>query len=386
MAQNYRVSRMRVAVILSISLIPGVLAAGCATEAQPQQQGSSTAAPAVPVAVGTVVRKAMPLDTAVVGTVEAYSTVSVRAQITGELTQVKFQQGDDVTEGQELFVLDRRPLEGILQQAQATLERDTAEAANAKAIMGRYEELVQRGIVAREQRDNARTNVARLEATLASDRAAVENAKVQLQYATIRAPISGRTGALMVNAGNLVRANDQAPLVTINQITPIYVAFGLPEPLLADLRRYMARGTLRVEARPTNSDGHIAVGTITFIDNAVDQTTGTIKVKGTFPNADRQLWPGQFVNVVVRMTTETEALVVPSVAVQTGPEGPYVYRVKPDQTVELLPVVVARVAGQETVIKEGVGPGDTVITDGHLRLIPGSKISVRGAETAKPTS
>jgi len=385
MAQNYRVYPMRAAIIFPTSLILGVFAAGCATEAQPQQQGS-TSAPAVPVAVGTVVRKAMPLDTAVVGTVEAYSTVSVRAQLTGELTQVKFQQGDDVTEGQELFVLDRRPLEGILQQAQATLERDTAEAANAKAIMGRYEELVQRGIVAREQRDNARTNVARLEATLASDRAAIENAKVQLQYATIRAPISGRTGALMVNAGNLVRANDQAPLVTINQVTPIYVAFGLPEPLLTDLRRYMARGTLRVEARPTNSDGHIAVGTITFIDNAVDQTTGTIKVKGTFPNGDRQLWPGQFVNVVVRMTTETEALVVPTVAVQTGPEGPYVYRVKPDQTVELRPVVVARVAGHETVIKEGIAPGDTIITDGHLRLIPGSKISIRGAETAKPTS
>jgi multidrug efflux system membrane fusion protein len=285
-----------------------------------------------------------------------------------------------------LFVLDRRPLEGILQQAQATLERDTAEAANAKAIMGRYEELVQRGIVAREQRDNARTNVARLEATLASDRAAVENAKVQLQYATIRAPISGRTGALMVNAGNLVRANDQAPLVTINQVTPIYVSFGVPEPLLPDLRRYMARGSLRVEARPTNSDGHVAVGSVTFIDNAVDQTTGTIKVKGTFPNADRQLWPGQFVNVVVRMTTEAEALVVPSLAVQTGPEGPYVYRVKPDQTVELRPVVVARVSGGDTVIKEGVEPGDTVVTDGHLRLIPGSRISVRGADAAKPAS
>src|SRR5687768_8573128 len=292
MAQNYRVSRMRVAVILSISLIPGVLAAGCATEAQPQQQGSSTAAPAVPVAVGTVVRKAMPLDTAVVGTVEAYSTVSVRAQITGELTQVKFQQGDDVTEGQELFVLDRRPLEGILQQAQATLERDTAEAANAKAIMGRYEELVQRGIVAREQRDNARTNVARLEATLASDRAAIENAKVQLQYATIRAPISGRTGALMVNAGNLVRANDQLPLVVINQVTPIYVSFGIPETLLPDLRRYMAAGTLEVEATPPNEAVTPAVGHITFVDNAVDQTTGTIRIKATFPNENRRLWPG----------------------------------------------------------------------------------------------
>ena len=385
MAQNYWVYPMRAAVILSTSLVLGICGAGCATEAQPQQQGSSTSAPAVPVAVGAVVRKAMPLDTAVVGTVEAYSTVSVRAQITGELTEVKFRQGDDVTEGQELFVLDRRPLEGILQQAQATLERDTAEAANAKAIMARYEELVQRGIVAREQRDNARTNVARLEATLASDRAAVENAKVQLQYATIKAPISGRTGALMVNAGNLVRANDQAPLVTINQVTPIYVSFGLPEPLLTDLRRYMARGTLRVEARPTNSEGHIAVGTITFIDNAVDQTTGTIKVKGTFPNADRQLWPGQFVNVVVRLMTETEALVVPSLAVQTGPDGSYVYLVKPDQTVDLRPVTVARVVGADTVIKDGLAPGDTVVTDGHLRLIPGSRISVRG-DAAKPTS
>ena len=377
-------SGTRVAIFFSSLLLSAALA-GCArSEAQPQQQQGGPAA--VPVAVGAVVRKAMPLDAAVVGTVEAYATVSVRSQITGELTAVKFHQGDDVVEGQELFVLDRRPLEGILQQAQATLERDTAEAANAKAIMERYEQLVQRGIVAREQRDNARTSVARLEATLASDRAAVENAKVQLQYATIRAPISGRTGALMVNAGNLVRANDQAPLVTINQITPIYVSFGLPEPLLPELRRYMARGALRVEARPTSSEDHIATGTITFIDNTVDQSTGTIRVKGTFPNADRRLWPGQFVNVVVRMATETEALVVPSAAVQTGPDGPYVYLVKADQTVELRPVTVARSAGPETVIKDGVAPGDTVVTDGHLRLIPGSKISVRGADAAKPTS
>ena len=217
------------------------VAGGCArSEAQPQPQAAAPAA--VPVTVAAAVRKPMPLDASVVGTVEAYSTVSVRAQITGELTAVNFQQGDDVMAGQELFTLDRRPLEGALQQAQATLERDTAQAANAKAIMQRYDQLVERGIVAREQRDNARTSVAALEATLASDRAAVENAKVQLQYATIRAPISGRTGALMVNAGNLVRANDQAPLVTINQLTPIYVSFALPEPLLPELRRYMARG------------------------------------------------------------------------------------------------------------------------------------------------
>lgn len=378
---------MRITHILPCVLIIGTaLAAGaCAkSEAQPQPQGSAPAA--MPVTVGPVVRKNMPLDASVVGTVEAYSTVSVRAQITGELTAVHFQQGDDVQAGQELFALDRRPLEAALLQAQANLERDTAEAANAKAIMQRYDQLVERGIVAKEQRDNARTIVARLEATLASDRASVENAKVQLQYATIHAPISGRTGALMVNAGNLVRANDQAALVTINQVSPIYVSFSFPEPLLPDLRRYMARGTLRVEARPSSGDDHLAVGDITFVDNAVDLSTGTIKVKGTFPNGDRQLWPGQFVNVVVRLATEAAAIVVPTVAVQTGPEGSYVYLVKPDQTVELRPVTVARVAGTETLIKEGVTEGDTVVTDGHLRLVPGSRISVKGAEAAKTAS
>jgi membrane fusion protein, multidrug efflux system len=375
---------MRITFIFACALVTTALAGCTKSEAQPQQQAAAPAA--VPVTVAAAVSKAMPLDASVVGTVEAYATVSVRAQLTGELTDVKFQQGDDVVAGQELFTLDRRPLEGALQQAQATLDRDTAQAANAKAIMQRYDQLVDRGIVAREQRDNARTTVATLEATLASDRAAVENAKVQLQYATIRAPISGRTGALMVNAGNLVRANDQAPLVVINQLTPIYVAFALPEPLLPDLRRYMARGAIRVEARPSSGESHLAVGNITFIDNTVDQTTGTIKVKATFPNADRQLWPGQFVNVSVRLMTESAALVVPSLAVQTGPEGSYVYLVKPDQTVDMRTVTIARVAGAETVIKDGLAPGDTVVTDGHLRLVPGSKISVRGADPAKPTS
>ena len=210
----------------------------------------------------------MPLEASVIGTVEAYSTVSVRAQITGELTAVNFQQGDDVTEGQELFTLDRRPLEAALLQAQATLERDTAEAANAKAIVQRYEQLVQRGIVAREQRDNARTSVARLEATLASDRAAVENAKVQLQYATIKAPISGRTGALMVNAGNLVRANDQTPLVTINQVSPDLrlvrvsgAAAARPAPLPG--ARLAARRSAAGERRRSHRGRHVSPSSTT---------------------------------------------------------------------------------------------------------------------------
>ena len=208
--------------------------------------------------------------------------------------------------GQVLFTLDYRPLEAALHQAEANLERDTAQAANAKVIAQRMEDLVERGVGTREQRDTARTTAAALDAVVGANRAAVENAKVQLQYATIRAPISGRTGALMVNAGNLVRANDQTPLVVINQVSPIYVSFGIPETLLPDLRRYMAERTLEVEATPPNEAVPPAVGRITFVDNAVDQTTGTIRIKATFPNENRRLWPGQFVNVSVRLATGRE--------------------------------------------------------------------------------
>ncbi len=368
-------------------LVCAAIAAVACSEGQAVQPPQDAAPPAVPVTATTVVRKDMPLEVSVIGTVEAYSTVAVRAQMTGELTSVNFQQGDDVHAGQELFTLDRRPLEAAVQQAAANLERDSAQAANAKVIVQRYEELVQRGIVAREQRDTARATVAALEGTLAADRAALENAKVQLQYATIRAPISGRTGALMVSVGNLVRANDQTPLVVINQVTPIYVSFAFPEALLADLRRYRAQGSLRVEATLTSGgDGTRAIGRITFVDNAVDQTTGTIKIKGTFPNEDRWLWPGQFVNVVVRLTTESAAIVVPSIAVQTGPAGDYVFLVKTDETVELRPITVARVAGTESVIKDGLAAGDRVVTDGHLRLVPGTRVSVRDAGAAKAGS
>lgn len=368
-------------------LLAATLALASCSESQarqePQQAATPQGPPAVPIMAATAVRKPMPLEANVIGTVEAFSTVAVRAQITGELTTVNFKQGDDVVAGQELFQLDRRPLEAALQQATANLARDTAQAANAKLIAERYDQLVERGIVSREQRDTARASLAALEGTLAADRAAVENAKVQLQYATIRAPISGRTGALIVNAGNLVRANDQTPLVTINQVTPIYVSFALPEPLLQDLRRYMVQGTLRVEARPSSGTGPLAIGQLTFVDNAVDQTTGTIKVKGTFANEDRWLWPGQFVNVALRLTTESEAIVVPSIAVQNGPDGHYVFLVKQDQTVEMRTVEVARQVGNETVVKTGVAVGETVVTDGHLRLVPGSKVSIRAGANSE---
>jgi multidrug efflux system membrane fusion protein len=351
----------------------------------------------------------MPVEIRVIGSVEPQATVAVRAQMTGQLLTAHFAEGDDVTRGQLLFTLDRRPLEATLQQAEANLARDQAQATNAAVQAKRFEDLMARGIATREQVDTARTGVAALNATVEADRAAVENAKLQLQYATIAAPLSGKTGALMVHEGNLVRANDAAPLVVINQVAPISVSFAIPEARLPDLKRYMARGSLSVTATLPNDPGPPARGRITFVDNAVDEESGTITIKGTFPNNDRRLWPGQYVNVAVTLTTDPEAIVVPSVAVQAGQQGSFVFVVNADQTVDLRPVTVARTSGAETVIlterqgvpadkerrqgvpadKErrqgvpadehrGVEPGETVVTDGHLRLVAGSRISIKG--------
>jgi multidrug efflux system membrane fusion protein len=340
----------------------------------------------VPVATALVAEKAIPLEIGVIGTVEAYQTVAVRAQITGELTSVTFKEGDDVKKGQVLFTLDRRPLDAALQLARANLQRDTAQAANAEAQAKRYDDLAARGIATKEQVDTSRTAATALEATLAADRATIENAAVQLQYATISAPIAGRTGALMVHAGNLVRANDQTPLVIINQVSPIYVTFGIPEARLPELKQYMAQRSVKVAARPPTDSAVPSQGHITFVDNTVDPTTGTIRIKGTFPNDARHLWPGQFVNVAVTLTTDQHAVVVPTTAVQAGQQGQYVFVVKPDQTVELRNVQVARAADAETVIKQGLKPGETVVTDGQLRLVAGSRVSIKSGPGAKVAS
>ena len=364
---------------LGVLITTASLTAACSGQAAGEegQTGGARVADAVPVTVAVVVQKPMPLEVRVIGTVEPSSTVAVRAQVTGALTSVNFSEGDDVQEGQVLFTLDRRPLEAALEQARANLERDLAQAANATAQAGRIQQLADRGIATREQVQTSTTNAAALEATVAADRAAVENATVQLQYATIRAPISGRTGALIVHEGNLVRANDAAPLVVINRIAPINVSFGIPEGQLPAFKRYLAQGSLRVAAIPPNDTDPASRGSISFVDNFVDQTTGTIKIKGTFPNQDHRLWPGQFVNVAVTLTTDQAAIVVPTVAVQAGQEGQYVFVVKPDQTVVLQPVTVARTSGRETIIDDGLEAGDTVITDGQIRLVAGSRVAVR---------
>jgi multidrug efflux system membrane fusion protein len=373
---------MRFTVCAAGLIFAALLASACAaggqaegTSATPAGRGQASAA--VPVTVAPVVQKPMPLEVRVIGTVEASSNVAVHAQITGELTSVHFNEGDDVKSGDELFAFDKRPLEAALQQAEANLARDIAQAENASAQAKRYSDLADRGIATREQVDTMNANAAALQATVGADRAAVDNARVQLQYATIDSPISGRTGALMVHAGNLVRANDTMPLVVINQVTPIFVTFAIPEAQLPELKRYMALRTIRVEAYPPNDAGHPSEGHITFVDNAVDQTTGTIKVKGSFENTDLSLWPGQYVNVVVTLTVDRDAIVVPTAAVQESPQGLYVFVVKPDQSAELRQVETGRATAVETIIKTGLKQGEMVVTDGHLRLVAGSRVSLR---------
>ncbi len=379
---------MREPVRLLILLLTAA-AAACGGEARPTAgpagAGAGRGDTAVPVTVAQVSQKSMPIEIRVIGAVEAYSVVSVHAQITGQLTAVNFKEGDDVKKDQVLFTLDRRPLEAALMQAQANLQRDIAQAANAKVVAQRYSDLAGRGIATTEQLETSRTSATALEATVEADKAAVESAKVQLQYATIASPIAGRTGALMVHEGNLVRANDATPLVVINQVAPIYVSFAIPESRLPELKHYMAQGTLAVDAQPPNEETGASHGHISFVDNNVDQTTGTIKIKATFENADHRLWPGQFVNVIVALTKDPNAVVVPTQAVQVGQQGQYTYVVKADKTVEYRPVVVERTAGLETVIKSGLRANETVVTDGYLRIVQGSKVSIKGDESAQVT-
>jgi multidrug efflux system membrane fusion protein len=366
------------AVLLLIGLAAPVLTGACSTGvAEKTAGGSPGGAPAVPVEVAPVVQQPSSLTIEGIGSAEASANVAIHAQVTGELTSVNFKEGDDVKKGQVLFTLDRRPLEAALSQAQANLERDQAQAVNAVAQARRYSDLAGRGIATREQVDQMTSNAAALTATVGADRAAVDNAQVQLDYATIASPIDGRTGALMVYAGNLVRANDTTPLVVINQVAPIYVTFGIPEARLQELKQYMAEGPVRVEAQLPNATGPASAGHITFVDNTVDPTTGTIKVKASFPNDDRRLWPGLFANVVVTLKTDPSAIVVPLSALQTGPQGQYMFVVKSDQTVELRPVTAGRTTGTQAVITDGLKPGETVVSDGQIRLVPGSRISLK---------
>jgi len=333
----------------------------------------------VPVTADKAVQKNVPVQISAIGTVEAYSTVGIKAQTGGELTQVSFKEGQDVSKGGLLFTIDTRPYEAALRQAEAILARDSVQIENARQDVRRYEELVRKGYVARQQYDQVRTNAAALEATVNADKAMVENARLQLKYCSIYAPITGRTGSLIVNQGNLIKANADNPMVVINQIQPIYVSFSIPERYLPEIKKYKLLGRAKVEAALSKDDDHPAEGLLTFIDNAVDRTTGTIRLKATFANKEKQLWPGQYVNVVMTLAAQPNAIVVPSKAVQTGQSGQYVFVVKSDLTVEYRNIVVSRILDDETVIEKGLNAGEKVVTDGQLRLIPGAKVEIKSS-------
>lgn len=349
-----------------------LLLTACGKKAEQQ-----AAKPPVPVAVGVAAQKTVPLQIGVIGNVEASSIVAVKAQVGGTLTKVHFTEGQDVKRGELLFTIDPQPYEAALKQAEAIFARDRAQHENARAEERRYAELVKKGYVSETQYEQVRTNAVALEAVAQASAAQVENARLQLAYCKIRSPFSGRTGSLVSYEGNLIKASADTPMVTINQIQPVNVSFAVPEKSLPEIKKYMAGGALKVEVLLSKDDKNPVQGRLTFIENAVDTATGTIKLKGSFANSDRKLWPGQFVNVLLTLTTQSNAIVVPTQAVQTGQNGPFVFIVKDDATVEARPVVVSRTFNEESVIESGLQSGEKVVTDGQLRLTPGAKVEIK---------
>ena len=351
---------------------------GCVAKKEPPR-----AKPLVPVTVATSMQKDMPVQVRSIGNIEPFNSVAIKAQVNGQILSVHFKEGQDVRKGDVLFTIDPRPFQAALKQAEAVLSKDSAQAKYAQEQVRRYGSLLKEGIVSPDQYDQLKANAEAYDATIAADRAGVENARLQLAYCTIRSPIDGRTGNLMVQAGNLVKANDVPVLVTINQLAPIYATFSVPERDMVDLRKYLDKG-IRVDAYVTGDEGKPESGTITFLDNSVDTSTGSIKLKATFANSSRRLWPGQFVSVVVSMTNLINAVVVPTRAIQTGQQGQYVFVVQADQTVEQRPVTVGVAVKGETVVATGLRSSESVVTDGQIRLIPGAKVEVKqGPDSGK---
>jgi multidrug efflux system membrane fusion protein len=335
----------------SAAAVAAILWAGACKSSGDKASGRPVAGS--PVSVAIVLQKDMPFEIAGVGQVDAISTVSVKAQVGGEVTGVYFKEGQAVKKGDRLLTI------------------------NAESDVARYAGLVEKDYVTKEQYDSLVANRDVLAAAIKADEAGVANARLQLEYTTVRSPIDGRTGSLMIDAGNIIKANDTAPAVVIYQTAPIYVMFSVPEQYLPRIKAFTAEEPLRTVAVPAANGQSPVTGTLTFIDNSIDPSTGMIMLKATFDNRDGSLWPGQYVNVRLTVTTDRGVTVVPSQAIQTGQTGQYVYIVKDDLTAEMRPIKVGRVAGEESIIAEGLKPGERIVTDGQLRLVPGAPVEIK---------
>ena len=361
----------------SVRTVSGValtmlLVAACSKKDPPRQ-------PSVPVSVTTVKRTSVPYIVIANGVAEPMQTVAVEAQVNGILNRVTFAEGQAVQAGQVLFEIDSRPYVAVLEQARAQLVRDEAQAANARRDAARYAALVKEGYVTGSQADQAEATAASAAATVVADRANVSKAALDVANSTIRAPISGRTGSLLVRQGNLVKANSNPPLVVINQIQPILVRFAIPQSQLPDIQRYYRGGSaLQVRATPSEGSGVPLMGTLAFIDNNVDSTTGTVLLKARFSNPEATLWPGQYTNVALQLYVDPNALTLPAPAVMTGQQGTYVYTIDSTGSAKQRPITVSRTVDSLSVIASGLKEGEKVVVDGQSRLIPGSKVTIKG--------
>jgi multidrug efflux system membrane fusion protein len=367
---------------IAAALAVVALAVGLAAQYNKESRAAVRKAPvAVPVTVAPVTAKTVPVRLYAIGNVEPFTTVAVKARVDGQILSVHFNEGDEVRQGQLLFEIDPRPFAAALQQVQANLLRDRALVDRAADQEKRYKELLQKKFISADAYGQVKTNLDSAAATIRADEASIASAKLQLEYCSIRSPVTGYAGKIAIQRGNLVKANDTGPLVTINQVVPIYASFSVPEQNLSDVRLHQAKGDLRVQANVPRVAAPIE-GKLIFVDNSADLSTGTIKLKATFPNKDKAMWPGQFVNIAMTLYEQQDAIVAPSVAVQNGPTGQYVFVVKADQTVEMRPIKVARTEGDDTVVADGLKVGDQVVTVGQLRLAPGMRVDTSSAARA----
>jgi multidrug efflux system membrane fusion protein len=361
---------------VGLLVVAAVLFAYFGAEIRANERKGPKGPPAIPVSVAQVTQEVVPFRLQAIGNVEAFSTVAVKARVDGQIVEVGFKEGEEARKGQVLFKIDPRPFEAALRQAEANALRDAAARDQARSQEKRYQELLEKNFVSKEAYAQIRTNAAVAEATAGASQAALDNAKLNLEYGTIRAPIEGYAGKIQIQMGNLVRANDVNPLVVINQVRPIYVNFSVPEQRLAEVREHMAARQVAVEALAPGSDRAAASGMLIFVDNAVDPSTGTIRMRARFPNKDNLLWPGQFVNVSVRLFEQADAIVIPSQAVQTGPEGQYVYVVDRSMVVDVRRITVQRTEGERAIVASGLAKGEQVVTQGQLRLGPKTRVQI----------